>query len=43
MGIEMEISNLVKKHMPTPAGMIFYDSFESVKHDKKGNFTKKKY
>jgi len=33
MGIEMEISNLVKKHMPTPAGMIFYDSFESVKHD----------
>lgn len=33
MGIAMEISNLVKKHMPTPAGMIFYDSFESVKHD----------
>lgn len=33
MGIAMEISNLVKEHTPTPAGMIFYNSFESVKHD----------
>ena len=29
----MKISNLVKAHAPTPAGMVFYDSFESVKHD----------
>ncbi|MEA2004126.1 MAG: hypothetical protein U9O53_04150, partial [archaeon] len=29
----METSNLVKEHTPTPAGMVFYDSFESVKHD----------
>ena len=33
MGIAMEISNLVKEHTLTPAGMIFYNSFESVKHD----------